>query len=119
MWNLPNLQVFTDCQDTYCWDYQTFNGGIEENEEVSENPNFLQLRHMDKLENLAQLRVAKIHWSQLSECTTYLKVFKLRCNSLQEWEVTTDQNFAPQRAAVFYANLYDLLIMNAQAHDFN
>ncbi|CAL8102955.1 unnamed protein product [Orchesella dallaii] len=112
---LPNLEVFVDSQDMYCWDYQTFNSGIEEDETIQENVGFQQIRNQDKLDNLARLRVARIHRSQLVECTTYLKILKLRSNSLRELEITTDQNFAPQRAQLFYTHLYSLLRNNADS----
>ncbi|ODN03610.1 Lysosome membrane protein 2 [Orchesella cincta] len=115
MMYLPNLEVFVDSQDMYCWDYQTFNSGIEEDETIQENVGFQQIRNQDKLANLASLRVARIHRSQLVECTTYLKMLKLRCENLRELEVTTDQNFAPQRAQLFYTHLYSLLRSNADS----
>lgn len=111
--HLPNLEVLIDRQDMYCWDYQTFNSGIEENEAITENAGYLQLQNIEGLlNNLKKLKVAKIHRSQLVECTTYLKIFKLRCDSMRELELTTDQNFAPQRASLFYGHLAELMTQN-------
>jgi hypothetical protein len=104
-----NLKVFIDKQDMYCWDYATFNGGIEENETILETQAYLNLKNRDKLDNLKKLRIVRIHRSQLTECTTYAKIFSLKCTHLKEIDITTDQNFAPQRGILFYTNLANLM----------
>lgn len=77
-----NLNEVRDTQDMYCWDYATFNSGLSEDEAITENPGFLAIPRPQKLTNLSRLKKAIIHRSQLSECSTYIKILSLYCSSL-------------------------------------
>ncbi|XP_035701777.1 uncharacterized protein LOC118433695 [Folsomia candida] len=107
--DFENLTHFYDKQDIYCWDYATFNTGIEEDEVIPDTASFQQLRNSERLSTPSRLRVVRIHRSQLIECTTYLKILQLRFHSLSQLEIHTDQNFAPQRGNLFYTHLGHLL----------